>query len=554
MTRLLARVLAPHRPAVALALLAALLYLPSIWTRDLWSPDEPRYAEVARAMEARGDWILPHLNGEVYGEKPPLFFWLGLAAGRLPFVPDGSGARLVSVLAALGTLLLTWRLGRRLMDQETGWLAALVLATSAMFVLHATSGVIDATLTLLVTAALSVALRAREERSPVLWGLFYVLAGLGLLTKGPVALAIPGGVLLVMALREGGVRRAWARHPLWGIPLAAAVVALWLVPAIVRGGEAYAEIILFKQNVGRAFDSWHHKEPLTYFLRVFPGSFMPWLLALPLALASAWRARRQEPGVAAPLVWFLFTFVFFSVVSGKKTRYLLPLFPAASLLVAWDLRRNAARPGRQVVVALLLLLQAAAGAVLVVAGFGGASAALERVRGLTVDQRVELGWLTHLPGGLVMLIPGLVLSALAVMGAIRLRRDPRAGLGAAVAGWILLVGWTQWVGVPALNVIKSPRALAGAAARAASEGPAGAPIVLYRDAHSHIFNFYIGRDAMPKMTGAERTGAWLRETPGAVVIAAEGDLAALEPRVPSLRRVVCRRMGEDVVCVAKTAR
>jgi 4-amino-4-deoxy-L-arabinose transferase-like glycosyltransferase len=551
MTRLLARVLAPHRPVTGLVLLVVLLYLPCVWTRDLWSPDEPRYAEVARAMQARGDWLLPHLNGEVYGEKPPLFFWLGLAAGELPFVPPGSGARLVSVLAALGTLLLTWRLGRRLMGPETAWLAALVLATSAMFVLHATSGVIDATLTLLVTAAVSVGLRAREERSPVLWAIFYVLAGLGLMTKGPVALAVPGGVLLVLALRESGARRAWARHPLWGIPLAAAVVALWLVPAIARGGESYADIILFKQNLGRAYDSWHHKEPITYFLRVFPPSFAPWILALPLALVSAWRARRDDPGVAPPLVWFLFTFIFFSVVSGKKTRYLLPLFPAASLLVARDLTRHAARPGRRAVVALLLVLAAAASLALIAAGLGGAEQALDRVRGLTADQRAELAWLTGMPGGLLMVVPGLLGAVFAVQGGLRLRRDPRGGLAAAATCWLVLLGWTQWVAVPALNVIKSPRALAAAAAAAASEVPGGAPIVLYRDAHSHIFNFYVGRDAIPKMTDAARTGAWLRENPGAVVIASEPDLARLEALAPDLRRVTCRRMGEEVVCVAR---
>src|SRR5215475_2268145 len=99
---LLARVVAPHRPLLALTLLASLLYLPSVWMRDLWNPDEPRYAEVAREMVARDDYALPHLNGAVYGEKPPLFFWLGAAAGSLPGVPFESGTRLVSALAALG--------------------------------------------------------------------------------------------------------------------------------------------------------------------------------------------------------------------------------------------------------------------------------------------------------------------------------------------------------------------------------------------------------------------------------------------------------------------
>src|SRR6267142_881045 len=144
-----------EQPVLAIVLMACFLYLPCVWLRDLWNPDEPRYAEVAREMVARGDYLLPHLNGAVYGEKPPLFFWLGIVAGSLPGVPFASGTRLVSVLAALGTLLLTFRLGRRYGDPETGWLAALVLATSAMFVVHASSGVIDGTLTFLVVAAIA---------------------------------------------------------------------------------------------------------------------------------------------------------------------------------------------------------------------------------------------------------------------------------------------------------------------------------------------------------------------------------------------------------------
>src|SRR2546426_4374612 len=164
---LIGRVLAPHRPTLALVILACCLYLPCVWTRDLWSPDEPRYTEVAREMLTRGDWILPHLNSEVYGEKPPLYFWLGILAGSLPGVPFESGTRLVSVLAALGTLWLTFQIGRRTVDDRTGWLAALVLATSSMFVVHASLGVIDGTLTLLVTAAIACGLRGRETASPV---------------------------------------------------------------------------------------------------------------------------------------------------------------------------------------------------------------------------------------------------------------------------------------------------------------------------------------------------------------------------------------------------
>ncbi|MGH9870110.1 MAG: ArnT family glycosyltransferase, partial [Candidatus Polarisedimenticolia bacterium] len=420
MDRFLLRVAEPHRPVLALVVLAALVYLPCVWARDPWSPDEPRYAEVARQMAVRGDYLLPSLNGTVYGEKPPLFFWLGMAAGWLPGIPAAAGVRLVSVLAALGTLLLVFHLGRRLGDARGGWLAALVMATSAMFALHATTGVIDATLTLLVTAAIAVGLKAREAGAPTLWGAFYVLAGLGLITKGPVALVVAGGTMLLVALAEDGPRRAWAGHPAWGLPVAAAVVALWLIPAVARGGEAYANVILFKQNLGRAYDSWHHKEPATFFLKVFPASFVPWVAALPLALVSAWRARREDPSARVPLIWFCWTFLFFSLVSGKKTRYLLPLFPAAALLVGRDLARHAERVGRRIAVGLVLCLAAAGSLALLWMGGGGIGRVVAGLEGLAADQREALAALGRWPGASWLILPGAAAGVVAVWGLARL--------------------------------------------------------------------------------------------------------------------------------------
>lgn len=544
------RLLAPHRPALALTLLAMVLYLPCVWTRGLWSPDEPRYAEVARQMERRGDWILPHLNGEVYGEKPPLYFWLGMGAGRLPGVPAAAGPRLVSSLAALATLLLTLRIGRRALGAEAGWIAALVLATSSMFVMHATWGVIDALLTLLVTAAVGVGLRARETGSVTQWAVFYGLVGLGILAKGPVALVVPAGTLLIMALADHGVRRAGAFHPLWGVPLAAAIVAAWLIPAIARGGEAYADVILFKQNVGRAYDSWHHKEPLTYFLSVFPVSFLPWIVVLPFGLVSAWRERRRTPGVRAALAWFVFTFVFFSLVSGKKTRYLLPLFPAASLLTAHALARTG-RPAPRAAMALVLLAALAGGLAVASLGAGVMPRVLRSIDGLAEDQAASLQWLASAPGSLAAILPGLAVALIAVAGLMRLRREPRMALGCAMVSLIVLIGWSQWVAVPLLDPIKSADGVTRVAKRLS--GGAG-DIALYPDSFSNSLNAPLERDRLEVIRRNAGLAEYLARHPGAVIIALRDSLEARESEAPALQREGCRRLGEDEVCVAYTVK
>jgi len=554
---IISRIVEPHRPALDLVLLAVLCYLPAVWLRDLWNPDEPRYAEVVRVMGARGDYVLPHLNGEVYGEKPPLFFWLGAMAGRLPGVPAESGPRLISALAGLGTLLLTFRLGRRLADARTGWLAALVLATSSMFLVHASSGVIDGTLTFLVVAALSVALRAREASSPVLWAMFYLLAGLAILTKGPVGLAVPAGVLLLLSVREEGLPGAVASHAVWGTLLMAAVAAAWLVPAIAQGGREYADVILFKQNVGRAWQSWHHKEPVQFFLKVFPASFFPWIVVLPTALYGAWKARASQRAASLGLAWFVFTFVFFSVISGKKTRYLLPLFPAASLLVALELRallpearrvRSALRDSIPLAVSLAIV--ALGGLVLAAAPFGMAGRLIARTQGLAPDQLAGLLWYTRAPGALLVALPGLVLVALGAAGLAWILRDRRASLGCLMGGWILAVIWAQWVGVPALDLVKSARPLAAAVSRAVGRD---GDVALYREGYAGIFNVYLEREQLPVISGVEKIVAFAMEHPRGAIISTAEDLERLRGRLELETIVPCRRLGADTVCASRPA-
>ena len=117
----------------AVLILATVLFLWFLWAHDLWAPDEPRFGEVAREMLVDGQWIVPHVNGVVYNHKPPLLFWL-IAGLSVPFgrVLEFT-CRLPSALAAIGTVALTIRLGRRFYGPRTAALAGVVLATSFLF-------------------------------------------------------------------------------------------------------------------------------------------------------------------------------------------------------------------------------------------------------------------------------------------------------------------------------------------------------------------------------------------------------------------------------------
>src|SRR5262245_49333405 len=134
---------------------AALLSVWGVWTYDLWAPDEPYFGEGAREMIADGHWAVPHVNGEVTTDKPPLLFWL-IALVSLPLGKVVSlTARVPSLLASLGTVWLTIRMGRRQGGDAVGALAGIVLMTTYLFWDKARTAQIDAVLCFLILVALS---------------------------------------------------------------------------------------------------------------------------------------------------------------------------------------------------------------------------------------------------------------------------------------------------------------------------------------------------------------------------------------------------------------
>jgi len=205
---------------------AAVLFLANLGGYDLWAPDEPYFGEGAREMVEDGRWIVPHVNGVVTTDKPPLFFW-SIAVVSLPLgTVTAWTARLPSVLAALGTLVLTLRLGRRLGDAATGTLAAAVLATSYLFWDKARTAQIDALLCLLILVAISAfeAWRAGEVPGRAAGIAFWAAGGLAVLAKGPVGILLPLGIALVTLGVDRGLGRWRTFAPVAGPAAFLAVV------------------------------------------------------------------------------------------------------------------------------------------------------------------------------------------------------------------------------------------------------------------------------------------------------------------------------------------
>jgi hypothetical protein len=317
---------------------------------DLWNPDEPRYAQVAKEMVERGDWILMHVNGNTYEDKPPLFFWLIALSYFLWQDFTSFSVRFPSAFLSTLTVLLTFFLGKKLNGSRAGFLSALILATSFEFAYLSTRANIDATLTFITTASILLFLQwyqhSKAEGSNdknkgrlSIYG-FYIGMGLATLVKGPVGFILPLLVSLVYLLILKDWKAMKRMRLLTGMILFIAIVLSWYLPAVLKGGQDFLNQTLFHQTIERFAKGTSHVRPVYYYLSNFPVDFLPWFLFLPGAVVYGFSKRRE--GISKDflflLLWFIVIFLFFSFSKGKRAVYLLPLYPAASLLVGrfWD--------------------------------------------------------------------------------------------------------------------------------------------------------------------------------------------------------------------------
>lgn len=306
--------------------------------RDLWEPDEARYAYVAAEMRDTGNQLVPHRNGEVYAHKPPLMFWLIQAGARFTGGSiNGVAARFPSFI---GGLLILWslaRLARRWYGPEVETPAVLCLAATYIFWRQVGMGQIDALLCGLEISALYLLFTAEEGPgpAPLRWAGAWIAMGLAILAKGPVGLLVPLGVYLCGSFAAGEGRRLRRAHWFWGLPLALAIPGAWLLAIVLNGApEGYLHQLLFEQNIDRAAGGLGHRQPFYYFAAYFPLDFLPWSLFLPACLA-AWKFRTEtRPQDRRLVAWILFVLLFFSLSPSKRNLYTFLAYPAAVLLVA----------------------------------------------------------------------------------------------------------------------------------------------------------------------------------------------------------------------------
>ncbi len=522
---------------------AAVLFLTRLGATDLWAPDEPRYGQIAAELHSMrhgpGGLVLLHLNGEPYTQKPPLYYWLAALAGTAAGGVTELAARLPSALAGVALVALVAAFGARLLGPATGVFGAAFLATAYEFVNRARRVQLDVLLALLETVALVAFWRldrgVGSARANV--AALHGFMGLAVLTKGPVGLLVPALVIAVWLVWEGRPREIARAFPPWAFLLSVGPGLVWVAGAVALAPPGFFSEAVGENVFGRFFAGTSHARPFYYYLTELPVDLLPWTLP---GVVAAWFGGRTvfSPGTDAEtrrgwrflLAWLGASLLFFSLSSGKRGLYLIPAFPAATLLFAdglvrWVGTETRFPPTLHGIAALLGAVLAGAGA------------------WVALTDPLHQPGVSRLGGVLVMAAVAIATAAWLVLG--RARRPGLARLGTAVAAVFAMELVIFGVLFPARNPEKSPRPIAEAAAQLlAPEEPIG---LVGQRALAGGLVYYGGRPVRG-LSGPESIARFLAEG-GRVFVVRERHLDRLEAVTPVEVRHRSRRGRRAIVVV-----
>lgn len=335
-----------QQTVAGLLLLCFLLYFWELGQIPFYNYEESKEALIVWEMVNDGGWVLPLRNGAEIPLKPPLFHWCGAFIALISGKANEFAVRSPSAFFSTASVFLVFFFGQRFWNWRVGLLASLVVATSPEWVRWATYARSDMVLIFFLTAAHLTFFRLWEERASERKRiyLFYLFVGLATLAKGPLGIVLPTLVILTFLLISRDLRFIGQMRLLEGAVIVAVVAVSWYLLALEHAGWEFFRKQILNENIYRFFDSeqggpsrdhaWYYYGPA-----LCAGMF-PWSLFFPALIHFLYRSHEElkNPKVRYLLVWFLAGLAFFTLASGKRTNYILPLYPAVALLFAawWE--------------------------------------------------------------------------------------------------------------------------------------------------------------------------------------------------------------------------
>lgn len=306
------------------------LFFAHIGTRPLANPDEGRYADMGLEMLQTGDWIVPHLNGLIYFEKPPLAYWT-IALGEYIFGTNCFGARFFNALFSLLTCLALYLFCKRFLSKSVGLWSAFIYGTSALPFGMSQMLTLDNTLTFFLTSTLLLFaggfLEEKSRVSRIFFLLAYLFMGLTVMTKGLIGIVLPGLIGLPWLIYTGYIKKLSQAHLFKGICIVLLVTAPWHC-LVQQRYDCFFNFYFWHEHFERYFTSAHNRgKPFYFLINSFLLGLIPWLFFLPRALYCA----LKSPGsvlerrvVIFSLLWSCLIVSFFATSHSQLIPYILP--------------------------------------------------------------------------------------------------------------------------------------------------------------------------------------------------------------------------------------
>lgn len=294
----------------------------------LLDPDEPVYAQTAKEMLAQHSYISPRIFGDFWYDKPPMYYWLVMLSSQFFGLTDFA-ARFPSAILAILSSIVLYLFICDIFNRRVAFFSSLILLSSLGFFYLGKAAVTDITLMFFLMTSMLALLRKN-------YYLFYACMGFAVLTKGPIGF-FPGVIGLAYFLVSGRMSELRQAKLFSGLLLAFAVFSPWYGAMSYLHGNDFVDTFLGFHNLTRFSSPEHPGRNIWYFyMPVLLIGFFPWCTIL---LQAGYRSLTHASKYASPLLfmnlWALLVFLFFSAAQTKLVSYILPMYPAISVLVGW---------------------------------------------------------------------------------------------------------------------------------------------------------------------------------------------------------------------------
>jgi 4-amino-4-deoxy-L-arabinose transferase-like glycosyltransferase len=325
---------------VGFIFLSGLVLFYNLWPKSLENHGYLRYAEIAREMIRSGDWVVPHHNGEIYVDKPPLIFWLIAIPSWFYGSVTPLTARLPSALSAWAGVVVLFLWGRRVYGSvKSGVIAGGLCLISFQYFFEGRNSKADMLLCLLTVLSLYffyLGYDTDRRKSYLFYGLSFFFMGLGTLTKGPFGIAILILIMIAFLMKERQTKILLSREFLVGYVILAFTVLPWIILFLKNvGWEQTIALVQSNRVLTR-------RAPVYFYFYKIWAEFFPLSLTIPFLFVHLWRKRgeRLKPGESFLLIWFILLFILLTLFTFRASRYLLPAMPPLALMAGGLIRKR----------------------------------------------------------------------------------------------------------------------------------------------------------------------------------------------------------------------